>query len=64
MPFTGRQENFFLGGGTEEEIDSLYRPYSVSKSKMKSRRQVRSDAGVFFIRLGADDEANADSALI
>ena len=38
--------------------------YSVFKSKMKSRRQGRGDAGVLFIRQGADDEANEDSALI
>jgi hypothetical protein len=38
--------------------------YSDSKSKMISRRQGRGDAGVFFIRRGADDDANEDSALI
>jgi len=37
---------------------------SGSKSKMKSRRQGRGDADVLFIRQGADDEANEDSALI
>ena len=31
---------------------------------MISRRQGRGDAGVLFIRRGADDEANEDSTLI
>ncbi|MCX5828269.1 MAG: diguanylate cyclase [Deltaproteobacteria bacterium] len=37
---------------------------SDSKSKMISRRRGRGDAGVLFIRRGADDDANEDSALI
>jgi len=37
---------------------------SDSKSMMISRRQGGGDAGVLFIRRGADDDANEDSALI
>jgi glycogen synthase len=37
---------------------------SGSKSEMISRRRGRGDAGVLFIRRGADDDANEDSALI
>jgi hypothetical protein len=46
------------------DTDFKFQNNSISKSRMKSRRQGGSDAGVQIVRRGADDDANEDSVLI